>query len=178
MSSITYHYGGKEGLYLAAADHIAALMAAEMAPALVAERTIADDDAVGARAAIQRILARFVDKMMGDTIGEIPLFIMREQMHPTEAFDRIYAGLMGQMTERLVALTCVATGVRDRRAAGIATVTLLGQAMTVRGSRAGMLRLLGLDELNDATIGQFKARLYANTDAILDAMIAERQETA
>ena len=34
MSSITYHFGGKEGLYLAAADHIAGHMHAKIAPML------------------------------------------------------------------------------------------------------------------------------------------------
>jgi len=37
MSSITYHYGGKEGLYLAAADHISSRMAEGMSPALLVE---------------------------------------------------------------------------------------------------------------------------------------------
>ena len=36
MSSITYHFGGKEGLYLAVADHIAAQIAEEQAPVLAA----------------------------------------------------------------------------------------------------------------------------------------------
>lgn len=176
MSSITYHYGGKEGLYLAAADHIAAEMAAEMAPALVAEQAIADDDAAGARAALQRILERFVEKMAGEKSADWALFIMREQMNPTEAFDHIYAGLMGQMLERLVELVCVASNVRDRTAAAIATVTLMGQVMAVRASRASTLRLLGVDDLDAATLAALKHRIRINTDAILDAMIAELQE--
>src|SRR5580693_10282184 len=36
MSAITYHYGSKQGLYLAAARHIAEQMGARMAPALAA----------------------------------------------------------------------------------------------------------------------------------------------
>src|SRR3954451_19636570 len=39
MSSITYHYGGKQGLYLAAARHIADQMGERMAPALAAAGT-------------------------------------------------------------------------------------------------------------------------------------------
>ncbi|MGE5722624.1 MAG: TetR family transcriptional regulator, partial [Sphingomonadales bacterium] len=38
MSSITYHFGGKEGLYLAAADHIARQIADAQAPSLAAAR--------------------------------------------------------------------------------------------------------------------------------------------
>ena len=36
MSAITYHYGGKQGLYLAAARHIADRMGERLAPALAA----------------------------------------------------------------------------------------------------------------------------------------------
>src|SRR5438552_17576968 len=39
MSSITYHYGSKQGLYLAAARHIADQMGDRMAPALAASQT-------------------------------------------------------------------------------------------------------------------------------------------
>ena len=173
MSSITYHYGGKEGLYLAAADHIAEEMASVMAPTLIAERGIGADDPAGARAAIHRILDRFVDKMAGETDADSALFIMREQMNPTEAFDRIYAGLMGQMLERLADLICVATGQRERRAAGITAITLLGQVMTARALRASLLRLLAIDELDAGTIAALRARISTSSDAILDAMITE-----
>lgn len=174
MSSITYHYGGKDGLYLAAADYIAETMRVEMAPALAAEAVIAEDDAKGARAAIQRIMGRFVDKMASDTSADIALFIMREQCEPSEAFDRIYAGLMGKVLDRLAALICVATGVRDLRAAQIATITLMGQAMTLRATRGAILRLLDLQSLDAETTSDFKARISANVDAILDTMRAEQ----
>ena len=46
MSSITYHYGGKEGLYLAAADYIAAQIGDHMGPHVAAaERHPAQRDA-------------------------------------------------------------------------------------------------------------------------------------
>lgn len=177
MSSITYHYGGKEGLYLAAADYIAEQMAADMAPALVAERSIAEGDQAGARAAIHRIVGRFIDKMANADAADRSLFILREQLDPSEAFDRIYAGLMGQMLERLVQLVCMATGRRDRRTAIIATITLIGQSIALRASRASVLRLLDIDDIDAATIDEIRAHVAANTDVILDRLIAEQQET-
>lgn len=174
MSSITYHYGGKDGLYLAAADHIAETMRAEMASAFAAEAVIAEDDAGGARAAIQRIIARFVDKMASDSSADIALFIMREQSNPSEAFDRIYTGLMGKLLDRLATLVCIATGMRDLRTAQIATITLMGQAMALRASRGAILRLLGLPSLDADATDDFKARISANIDAILDTMRAEQ----
>lgn len=172
MSAITYHYGGKEGLYLAAADYIAAQMAEEMAPALAAGATIGEDDSTEARAAIHRLLAQFFDKMASDDTAAWSLFIMREQLTPGEAFERIHAGLMGQILTRLVDLIRVATGVTDR-VARVTTLTLIGQALVVRASRASVLRLCAIDEFDAATLSHIKARLDANTDAILDRLIAE-----
>lgn len=174
MSSITYHYGGKDGLYLAAADHIADHMRAQMAPALANENELAEDDADGARAAIHGIIGRFVDKMASETSADFALFIMREQFDPTEAFDRIYAGLMGKVLDRLAMLICTATGVRDLRAAQIATITLMGQAMTLRATRGAIVRLLGVAVLDAQAAADFKARIGANIDAILDSMRAEQ----
>src|SRR3954447_768260 len=62
MSSITYHYGGKQGLYLAAARHIADQMGKRMAPALAGSET-QDRDSEGPGAALTALLTiidRFV----------------------------------------------------------------------------------------------------------------------
>ena len=173
MSSITYHYGGKEGLYLAAADHIAAAMAQDMAPAVVAERDVGDDDPAAARAAIKRILDRFTVKMATYDSADWGLFIAREQLRPTAAFDRLYAGMMGQMLERLVTLTCTATGQRDRDGAVVTALALFGQVAAIRTCRGTALRLLRLEELTAAIIDAWRHRVAVNIDAALDAMIAE-----
>ena len=53
--------------------------------------------------------------MAGEKSAAWSLFIMREQMAPTEAFERIYGGMMGKMLETLCELVCVATRLRDDR---------------------------------------------------------------
>ncbi len=174
MSSITYHYGGKDGLYLAAADHIAQLMADAMAPALAAEEGVSEDDRAGARAAVHRLMQHFIDKMSDADTEDWSLFILREQLAPSEAFERVWAGMMGQVLRRLADLICIATGAHGS-AARVATVTLLGQALVVRSSRASVLRLCDIPALDSATLNHLKARIDANIDAILDRMIAEEQ---
>lgn len=178
MSAITYHFGGKEGLYLAAADHIAAHMADELGPALNVDSAVGDDDVAGARAAIHRILARFTDKMAGDASADWALFIVREQMNPTEAFDRLYGGLMGEMMRTLVRLVCAATQVRAERDAQITALTLMGQVVALRASRGTWLRLLGHDTITDADRIAIRRRIAANTDAILDRVIADAKGQA
>ena len=173
MSSITYHYGGKDGLYLAAADHISQEMAEWMADSLDAERTIAADDQDGARAGIHRILGQLADKMAGEESKETTLFVLREQMNPTEGFERIYAGIMGQMAEVLSDLICVATGSNDRQQAAIVTMTLVGQVLAMRASRTTLLRMLGIKSFSDEVVAATKSQILGNTDAILDRIKIE-----
>jgi len=175
MSSITYHYGGKEGLYLAAADHIASSMAESLSPALMAE--VADGDAVGARQAVHDMLDAVLDKMLGKQTESWGLFIVREQMNPTAAFDRLFSGPLGQLTRRLARLVCIAVGVADGEETRIAALTLFGQVLVVRSSRATMLRLLEAETIDNKLAARIRGRLHANTNAILDALTAEAKET-
>lgn len=176
MSSITYHYGCKEGLYLAAADHIAADMD-DFSLEYGTDAIIFTGDAEPAREAIKGILARMVDKFASRCSEDWSLFIVREQMNPTEAFDRIYAGPMGRMMETLVELVCVATG-SDRAAASIAVLTLFGQVIMLMAGRATCTKLVGADSASAGFITQYRQRIAANIDAILQSLTTDNREHA
>ncbi|WP_353204488.1 CerR family C-terminal domain-containing protein [Sphingomonas sp.] len=176
MSSITYHYGGKEGLYLAAADYIAAQAGEEMAPAFDHGDLPAALAPGEARSRIHGIVRQFIETMAGERSAAWSLFIMREQMAPTEAFERIYGGLMGKMLETLCELVCTATGRDDRDTARIVVITLIGQVIVLRASRATVLKLMRRGTIDAAATATLAARIAANTDAILDRLIAECQE--
>ena len=176
MSSITYHYGGKEGLYLAAADYIAVQMGEHMGPVVDPNGVPGDLTPDGARALIHAMLLRFIETMAGEKSAAWSLFIMREQMEPTDAFERIYGGLMGKMLETLAELVCIASGNADRNIAQVVTITLMGQVIVVRASRATVLKLMKCETIDAAATARLTARIVANTDAILDRLIAERQE--
>lgn len=175
MSSITYHYGSKEGLYLAAADYVAGQLG-DPADGAAFAAVIASGDPAAARAGIHEIIRRLLDRIRdGDAWA---LFIMREQMNTTAAFERIYAGAMGQHARSLVELIEVATGVDDRYAVRLTAISLIGQALVVKAARATCRKLLECETLNAAVVDDYAARVAANIEAILDRMIAERQEQA
>lgn len=176
MSSITYHYGGKEGLYLAAADHIAKQIAAEMGPVFEAAKDVGRDDPIAARAALHAIVAQFIDRIARPESADKSLFIVREQMHPTEAFERIYAGLMGNMMERMAALVAAATAMDDNFRAKLVTMTIFGQVIVLRSSRASCLRLLGHDEFGPNLVAELKRQISANIDAVLNNLASFAQE--
>ena len=170
MSALTYHYGGKEQLYLAAAERIAQVMADEFAPVLDAEENVDTGDRAAARAAIQRIVGRFVEKMVGTQRSDHSLFIVREQMSPTAAFDVLYDGIVGRVVRRLRELVCIATGVAEEQATH-ATLSLLGQAVVMRSSRATVLRLFDAATIDADRLSGFQAQVAFNIDAILDGMV-------
>ena len=164
MSSITYHFGGKEGLYLAAADHIAERMGIVVEDL---DLTGADDPA-GARELVKTMLSRMVDKV--SRAENEALFIVREQMNPTEAFERIWGGPMGRMWQRMAQLVCVASGSSDERRCRIVALTLFGQAIALRASRASFERLSGASLDDAALLAEVKSVILANADAILDRL--------
>ncbi len=176
MSTITYHYGGKEQLYHAAAERVASDMAEAFAGVLDPPAEVRTDERGGARDELHRLLGRFVEKMANAGMSDHSLFIVREQMSPTAAFDALYSGLLGRLVLRLRQLVGAATGCGEDEAAYVA-LTLMGQAVVLRSSRATVLRLLAIPAIDTTCIADFRAQVAFNIDAILDRM-TERQGMA
>src|ERR1700733_224206 len=80
MSAITYHFGGKEGLYRACARRIAAEMQDRTAPLLNQALAACSESggAAEARTAILALLGGFVAIMMNDDLAPTARFIVRE----------------------------------------------------------------------------------------------------
>ena len=175
MSSITYHFGGKEGLYLAAADHIASHMRTQIAPTL--ERAAAqcgdDGDVAAARAAIHAMIGGMTFVMLHDDTAAMSRFIVREQADPTEAFTRIYSGVMGQMLDRLTALLSRVAGNRLREdEAQVRAMTIVGQVLVFRVARATVMAGMGWSQIAHDEAMLIHRTIAANLDAILDQLQA------
>jgi TetR/AcrR family transcriptional regulator, regulator of cefoperazone and chloramphenicol sensitivity len=170
MSSITYHYGGKHGLYLAAARHIADRLGERMAPALAASET-QGREGEGADAAMTELLTiidRFVETMVHPESAAWARFIVREQMDPTEAFDVLYGGVMGRLADRLSALIVrIGGGRSDLAEARIKTVAIVGQALVFRVARATVLRLTGWTDVDADGAAAIRRVVRDHTQAIL-----------
>ena len=175
MSSITYHFGGKDGLYLAAADHIAAYMQARIAPIVARAMRLSGngDDGLSARPAIHSIIAGMTEVMLHDETAAISRFIVREQADPTEAFTRIYHGVMGQMLERLSGLLMRVSGLRlDGAEARVRAMTLVGQVLVFRVARATVMTGMGWTRIDADEAALIARVIAANLDAILDRLQA------
>jgi AcrR family transcriptional regulator len=167
MSSITYHFGGKEGLYLAAADRIASGIADGQAAGLDAARSAADGSRSQAVEALLAVLDNFAQMMLRPESAPWARFIMREQQAPTEAFERLWAKAMQPIAETFVGLLSRARPDLDEAEVRATGLLLFGQAMILRAGRASACRLLGVDTLDEAAGALLRARLRANASCIL-----------
>jgi AcrR family transcriptional regulator len=176
MSSITYHYGSKQGLYLAAARHIADQMGERLAPALAASeaRSREGEGPEAALAALLMIVDRFVEMMVHPESAAWARFIVREQMEPTEAFDVLYGSVMGRLVDRFSALIVRIGGGRwDDAEARLKTVAIVGQALAFRVARATLLRATGWSDVDGGGAAAIRRIIREHTGAILTSKNGE-----
>lgn len=155
IGSIAYHFGHKRGLYLAAARHIAEQLRTRLAldaPAPAGER----DAALAAlRAVTRRMVRTFTED---EECRRWLLLVMREQVHPGEAFEILQAEAFGLVQATLGGLIARLTdrAVDDRRVI-LETHTLIGQIVFFLIGREPLLRRLGIAAFDEATLADIEA---------------------
>jgi AcrR family transcriptional regulator len=167
MSSITYHFGGKEGLYLAAADHIAESIAAMQAPVLEAVKAAGAPSREAAVQALLAIIDSMAQMMLRPESEDWARFIIREQQAPTEAFERLYKGVMEKVLGVVMGLLARVRPDHDDRTLRASAILLVGQAMMLRAGRAAVCRALGTETIDEPLARLLRAQLRANALCIL-----------
>jgi AcrR family transcriptional regulator len=167
LQAIGYHFQGKEGLYVAAAEHIASSMTAHMAPTrerlmsrlqLIEEgdrKRAARDEAIELLSVMMQSMAVL---FASSASAPWARFLIREQLEPTEAFKRVYYGAMKPTLEligRLVGLlleedpSCEHVRLR--------TLSLIGGVMVFRVARAAVQAHLDWKTVEDREVEQLRA---------------------
>ncbi|WP_294042984.1 CerR family C-terminal domain-containing protein [Sphingomonas sp.] len=171
ISSITYHFGGKEGLYLAAADRVASGVA-QMIASLVEDGMKAEADGCGvptARASLHNMFQAITEVFTRQDAEAYTRFLIREQAEPTEAFQRIYRGAMAGILTRIAHLIqVVSNGKLDTKAARLQALMLVGQVIIFRAARATVVTTTGWTDIGINEKVLVQSMIVDNLDTILD----------
>lgn len=156
LQAIAYYFGGKEGLYRAAAGHVVAVVAGHVAGTRERVRAhLAEIDAAGrpleageARGLLAELLRAMAGFFVSAESEPLARFILREQAAPTEAFPMMFDTMMKPLCEELSRLVGRLLGEPpDSRHVRLRTLSLLGGVLVFRVGRAAVLRLLGREAL-------------------------------
>lgn len=168
ISSIAYHFGGKEGLRLACADAVAAAIGQ------VAQAIPADPGAIGcgqARRILRRLMRRMVTFLVTPAAADVVGFLLRELATPdSPVLDRLYATLIEPRHQALCLLWAAATGEEpDSEDTRLAVFSLVGQAAYFRLAAPMVQRRMGWSGYSRRDTRAIQRRLLANLDAMLVA---------
>ncbi|MEN7535646.1 CerR family C-terminal domain-containing protein [Aurantiacibacter flavus] len=167
MSQITYHFGGKEGLYLACADHIAARISEWHGPRIMELGDVHVLEADAAADAICHLIGGFGHMMLNPATRAWASFIAREQQAPTEAFERLFNGAMKPMMETGLALIRRARPDLDEQEVRATGILIWGQALVLRTARETLKRVMQVDEIDAATATLLIERLIEHTRCLI-----------
>lgn len=172
IGSIAYHFGGKEGLRAAVADHVVETIQSIAGQALggLSGPDPATLTAETAREQLKAALQGMVTFIVArPEAGEIVQFMLRELAEPTPTLDRIYAGLFEPTHRRLCLIWERATGEpAESEATRLSIFSLIGQAVYFRIGREPVMRRMGWTQIGEDEA----ARIFATLGGNLDAMLA------
>lgn len=179
QAAIPYHFGGKEALYLAVAEHVAKSIGSHMLPATEeVKKALADSklDKEHARAALHHFLKHFAHMFIELEAASLwAAFVQREHANPTAAFDILYEGVFRHVAETIGELLAILTdGQAESPENKIRVATILGQIVIFRTQRAGILRALGWDRFDEDRVAMILGVIRSQVDAIIDS-VGERQ---
>lgn len=173
MSAITYHFGGKQGLYLACARHISEILGERIQPVL--EGIDALDALSATRREIETALVPLLEAgvaiVTDPRLDTVAMFMLREQAAPTEAFDILYSGVMHPLLTSIAGLLAAAANpaIEPERARVLA-IMLMGQILMFRTCRATALRFSEWEEIGTDQKRQLVGAARVHLSAILHSL--------
>ena len=133
LASVNYYFGGKEGLYAATLQELAAARSAQ------APRERADTGEEDLQRQVESILRRYVDIDRNSPLGRI---LAHESMNPTAYFERLVTDIVRPELERLRASIHAIVGDRmDEATLTRTAMGVMGQCLFYLFARGAVERL-------------------------------------
>lgn len=169
MSSITYQFGGKHGLYLAAADYIGDQLSEFLLPQFGRIESAIEQGTLDEREAVLEILGRMTELMLDERSQVWTCFIIREQQDPGEAFDRIFSKMIGPVAGFLLRLVGSIRSDLGQAKVRALVIGLVGQVIALRAARESLMRIMEFDEIGETERALLRGAIQSNARAILQA---------
>ncbi len=171
ISAISYHFGGKRGLYLATAEYLAESLRADLQIRLDRiHARLPGADVNQCRQMLSDFVRGFTENLLtGEYAEDAPGFIFREQNHPTDAFEILFERLLQPVQDLLARLVGRIRGLApDARETRLTAHALMGLAISFRAGRTTVLKHLARPAYTPADIERIGALVAAMTAAALD----------
>lgn len=168
VASIAYHFGGKDGLRRACAEHLAERVGAVFD---AADASPVPDDPVSAMSGIERAVHDFAAMLLiAPEASDFVPFMLRELTDPGEIAELIFSGFFLPRHTRLCRLWSVVTGrPADADEVKLVVFAAIGQVLYFRIAQPFVKRRMGWDG-----VGPQEADLIASTVVENLRAIAER----
>lgn len=172
LSAIPYYFGGKEGLYRAVVEHIAAMIAERQVPLAIRAGSALENPDLS-RTELFQLLSEILDSLAAMIIGSKDAdrwarIVIREQMDPSPAFDILYEGVMSRVHGVCTALVArLLNQSADDPDTLIRTTTIIGQILVFRAARGLVFKRSGWKEFTDERIAMIQAVIREHARTIL-----------
>jgi len=169
ISAIAYYFGNKEGLYFAVAHHISDTLVARLGP-LLDEIEIQLGQGPSEPESYLALFGRLIGASLStyQEMLAVTSIVVKEQMHPTQAFDILYEGCLERLHQVGARLIEAYTGETPGQQETVVRFhALLGQSLAFRFARETIVRRAGW-----ADIGPEQVELIERvvTEQVCDAL--------
>lgn len=169
ISAIAYYFGNKEGLYFAVAHHICDTLVERLGPLL---------DEIEAQLRQGNCEPEVCLQLFGRLIGAslsthqemltVTSIVVKEQMHPTQAFDILYEGCLERLHQVGARLIEAYTGEPPGQQETVLRFhALLGQSLAFRFARETIVRRAGWSDIGPEQVALIERVV---TEQVCDAL--------
>lgn len=179
QAAIPYHFGGKEGLYMAVVEDLVETVKGSVGITAGHIQERLESGPVSLEEG-EVLVAELIEKMVGLLVGTDQArfraaFVIRELMHPSGAFDLLYEGYMRQVHTTITRLVAAMLGEDpDAESSILRAHALMGQIIIFGAGRELIRRRAVWQDFTEDHLKQIKGSVTETFIASIRAMRSQR----